>query len=193
MIYSKTFTEPTFNEKEILRYAGCKTENPEIIQLLKDSIKEIRPLLSYKVCYGQFQVQITDDCCDFGSFSFRSKNLAKNLSGCNSAVIFAATVGIEADRIISKYTRLSPSKAMMLHAIGSERVEALCDVFCEDIRLQYNSETKPRFSPGYGDLSLEYQKEIFSVLSPEKNIGLFLNDNLLMIPSKSVTAIVGLK
>ena len=193
VILTKNYTEPPVCEKEILRYAGCKEAGNETMQLLSTCINEIRPLLTYKVCCITLPVKINENVCDFGLFSFHSKDLSRNLSGCESAVIFAATIGIEIDRVISKYGHIAPSKAVMLHAIGSERVEALCDTFCEDIKLQLNTETKPRFSPGYGDLSLHYQKEIFSVLCPEKQIGLFLNDNLLMIPSKSVTAIIGLK
>ena len=193
MILTKNYNEPPICEKEILRYAGCKEAKTETLDLLSTCINESKPLLSYKVCYKKFPLIINEYDCEFGSFSFHSKDLSRNLSGCKSAVIFAATIGIEIDRVISKYSHIAPSKAIMLHAIGSERVEALCDVFCEDIRMHLNTETKPRFSPGYGDLSLHYQKDIFSVLCPEKQIGLYLNDNLLMIPSKSVTAIIGLK
>ncbi len=51
---------------------------------------------------------------------------------------------------------------------------------------------RPRFSPGYGDLTLLAQKDIFAVLDCGKRIGLTLNDSLLMSPSKSVTAFVGI-
>lgn len=51
---------------------------------------------------------------------------------------------------------------------------------------------RPRFSPGYGDLPLSAQREIFAVLDCGKRIGLMLNDSLLMSPSKSVTAFVGI-
>ena len=48
-----------------------------------------------------------------------------------------------------------------------------------------------RFSPGYGDLPLEMQREVCAVLNMPKEIGVSLTDTLLMTPSKSVTAIVG--
>ncbi len=192
VISSKTYNEPPFCEKEILRYAGCKEANSEISALVKSCINEIKTKLTYKVCYRQFEVKICNDICDFGAFTLRSKNLALNLSGCESGILFAATVGVGIDRLISKYGRISPSKALMFQAIGAERIEALCDTFCADISKEYNVGTKPRFSPGYGDLPLAAQKDIFAVLSPEKQIGLTLTDSLLMSPSKSVTAIVGL-
>jgi cobalamin-dependent methionine synthase I len=52
---------------------------------------------------------------------------------------------------------------------------------------------RPRFSPGYGDLSLSVQSDLLNVLDARRNIGLTLSDSLMMIPQKSVTAIVGLK
>lgn len=192
MILSKNYTELPFCEREILRYAGCREANDEIEALARNCINEIKTKLTYKVCYQQFVVNVCGDVCDFGAFTFRSKKLASNLQDCKSVVVFAATIGVEIDRLIAKYGRISPSKALMFQAIGSERIEMLCDAFCADIAKEYKLSIRPRFSPGYGDLTLNSQKEIFSVLSPEKKIGLFLTDSLLMSPSKSVTAIVGL-
>lgn len=192
MILSKTYTEPAICEKEILRYAGGTEVNSKTLELVRECINEIRPKLAYKVCYHKFNVKICGEVCDFGAFSLNSRRLALNLQGCKSVIIFAATIGVEIDRVISKYGRISPAKALMLQGVGAERIEALCDAFCADIAKEYNLFAKPRFSPGYADLSLDTQKDIFSVLSPEKHIGLFLTDSMLMSPSKSVTAIVGL-
>ncbi len=125
-----------------------------------------------------------------------SSNLCKNLCECKKAIVFCATVGIELDRLIKKYERIAPSKAVMLHAFGSERVEALCDAFCDDIKAEYGKfgmKCCARFSPGYGDFDIKFQKDIFRALDIPKNIGVSLNDNLFMTPSKSVTAIIGLK
>jgi hypothetical protein len=51
---------------------------------------------------------------------------------------------------------------------------------------------RPRFSPGYGDFDLSVQTNICDVLKTGKTIGVTLTDSLLMMPSKSVTAVVGL-
>ena len=50
-----------------------------------------------------------------------------------------------------------------------------------------------RFSPGYGDLALAHQKEVLKLLNAEKNVGITLTDTCLMVPTKSVSAIVGIK
>ena len=114
------------------------------------------------------------------------------MRGCKRAVVFAATVGIGLDRLIAKYGRLSPSKALMLQAIGAERIEALCDAFCAELAAKLDCKLRPRFSPGYGDFPITAQKELFAVLDCTRQIGVTLNDSLLMSPTKSVTAIVGI-
>jgi cobalamin-dependent methionine synthase I len=108
-------------------------------------------------------------------------------------LVFAATVGVGVDRAIAKYSRIAPSKAFMLSALGAERIEALCDAFCREYAFEKNVALTPRFSSGYGDCPLDVQRQIFYLLDCPKNIGLTLNDSMLMSPTKSVTAFVGIK
>lgn len=193
VILSKTYPAPPLCEREIWRYAGCKAADDETAALLKACVEEIRDKLTYKVCYCELPVTMKGDTCDFGAFCLSSKHLAVNLQDCKKVILFAATVGVEIDRLIAKYGRISPAKALLFQAIGAERIEALCDAFCGDIAIETGMSLRPRFSPGYGDLPLFAQKDIFGVLDCAKRIGLSLNDSLLMSPSKSVTAFVGLK
>ncbi len=178
MIYTKNYTAPPVDRREILRYAGVRGDAPEISVILEECLKEVDDKLTYKVCYGEFSVSFFD--------TVESEALHKHLEGCKKAVIFAATVGIGIDRLIARYASVSPTKSLLFQAIGAERIEALCD--------EFNSEFPgTRFSPGYGDLPLEFQKEIFKVLDCPKCIGLTLNESMLMSPSKSVTAIIGVE
>ena len=192
-VLTKTYDAPQFNEKEVLRYAGCREKDEKTNELLAECLNEVRDKLSYKVCYCEFEPQIEGTACDFGVFKFKSKHLAHNLTGCEKTIIFSATVGIEIDRQIAKYSRISPSKALMMQAIGAERIEALCDMFCADIKSGKDVVLHPRFSPGYGDLPISVQQDIVSVLDCPKRIGVTLNDSMLMAPTKSVTAFVGLE
>lgn len=192
IVLSKTYDAPPFCEREILRYAGAKTADNETLRLVRECTAEAEKCLTYKVCYRSFPLRTKNENCDFENFSLSSVQLAKNLDGCECAVVFAATVGVGIDRLIAKYGRLSPVKALFFQAIGAERIEALCDAFCADLETEFGTGTRPRFSAGYGDLPLESQKDIFSVLDCERRIGLTLNESMLMSPSKSVTAIVGI-
>lgn len=191
-VKTKEYPEPSVCPREVFRYAGCKQEDENLAGLLRECLDEARQVLSYRVCYVELPVTVTGNLCDFGLFSVESKDLVKNLGPCRKAILFAATVGTGYDRLIAKYSRISPAKAVIFHALGAERVEALCDVFCQDISREMGCGSRPRFSPGYGDLPLAVQWEVFSILDCTRKIGISLGDSLLMTPSKSVTAFMGL-
>ena len=194
-VFIKNYIEPPFDTSEILRYMGCKEADPEVLKLVEGCINEVRSSLTYRVCYRQFTITEKDGSLDLAFVVSQSEGLRRNLGGCKSLILFAATIGLEIDRLIAKYGRLSPSKALCFQAIGAERIESLCKSFNDDMKKTLAKSgfgTRPRFSPGYGDFPLEVQKDVFRVLNPAKNIGLSLNDSLLMTPSKSVTAIIGI-
>ncbi len=192
MILIKKYPEPAVDKIEILRYMGCAKPNSEALNLLDICLEKCRSDLSYTVCYDEFPVSVQGGGVTFPFADVPSASLAKHLDGYEKAVIFAGTVGIGLDRLILKYGRIAPSYALAFQVIGAERIEALCDAFCNDLKAE-KSQISPRFSPGYSDLPLEFQKEIFKVLDCNRKIGLSLNSALLMSPSKSVTAIIGVK
>lgn len=181
------------NESDALRYAGCREADAAALDLLYTCWDELRDRLTYTVCYEELPVTVADVRCDFGVFSLCSADLAAYFEGCDRTLLFAATVGIAPDRLIAKYSRVSPSKALMMQALGAERIEALCDRFCDEMARQYGGLAPSRFSPGYGDLPLTAQRDLFRVLDCTHKIGVCLNDSLLMSPTKSVTAFVGIK
>ena len=187
----KNYPLPPVDVQEVLRYATCREAQEDVVALAQWAVEETAPILQGRVCWRAAEVQVCGDTVHLGSAVWTSHKLAQRLIGCEKVVLFAATVGLELDRLIVRYGHLSPAKGLMLQALGAERVEALCDTFNEEIKAQYGS-TQPRFSPGYGDLPLTAQRELFSMLECPKRIGLFLNESLLMSPTKSVTAIIGI-
>lgn len=193
MIYAKNYSAPEWNERECLRYAGTTPQNisAEERELFEACLAEVEKKLTYKVCWGRFPLKREESTLDFGFTKIDSKALMKNLEGCEEVIVFAATIGLEIDRLIRRYTSLSPAKALFFQAIGAERIESLCDTFCAELK-ENGLQLRPRFSPGYGDLPLDLQKDLFRVLDCPRKIGLTLNESLLMSPSKSVTAIIGI-
>lgn len=186
------------NEREVWRYAGYRGLTNEITeelkQILKQVMDELKQVCTYKVCYRRMDIRWKNDM-PLLPFPSTSKNLAKCLRGSSQIVLFAATIGLEIDRYIARYQKLSPVKALIAQAYGAERIENLCDTFCNEIQDMVMKEgycCSTRYSPGYGDLPLETQVEIFKLLDCSRQIGISLNSSLLMSPSKSVTAIMGL-
>lgn len=193
IVYIKSYNTPQIDKNEVLRYASSGGECADVEALLDECVKEISGKLSFKVCYSRYSISKSCDIIDLGFAKVRSHSLSLCLEECDEIILFCASIGLEIDRLIAKYGYISPAKATMFQAIGSERVEALCDAFCEDMAGEIGGNLRPRFSPGYGDLPLDIQKDIFVALDPAKRIGVSLGDNLFMTPSKSVTAIIGIK
>lgn len=158
-----------------------------------DSCKsELLKVINYKYAYKKVMVDLSENnYVNLGFCNVKSKNLYKNLQGCNSAIILAVTAGIGVDRLLGRLNMLSQSKHFITDALSSAAVESFCDYVNQAIDDKY--ETKPRFSPGYGDLPLEIQPSILKLLSADKTLGITLNNSLLMTPVKSITAIIGVQ
>lgn len=195
MIYSRTFEAPDWDRREIMRYARIRGADDSYRTLIEACIAEAEPVLSYRVCYTVLPVEKRGEELSLGNMRTSSKTISSVLCAGEAALLFAATVGTPFDRLIHRYSLLSPSKALVLQAIGAERVEALCDAFCAEFNTELNNQKKcltRRVSPGYGDIPIEMQRDIFAILDCPRKIGLTLEDSLMMSPSKSVTALCGI-
>ena len=185
------------DEGGILRRAGMmKKRYPRVDALLQKTLFDLRGRLVNRVCYCELPVTRRNGTLDLCFTQTDSADLAVRLDGCDRIVLFAATIGGGIDRLISRYSVTSPAQALLCQAIGTESVELLCNTFCGELESRARSRgctTRARFSPGYGDLPLEMQREIFATLDCPRRIGLSLTESLLMTPTKSVTAIVGIE
>jgi hypothetical protein len=192
----KSFSSPDIDRREVLRYAGIIESSEQTEALLSECIREAETKLSYKACWREYKINHSDDGIDLGFTRVKSTSLERLLDGCDRIILFCASVGVDMDRLIARYSLVSPSRSVMLQALGSERVEALCDSLCEWLADEYGKNgcsLTRRFSPGYADLPLELQRDVFAALECSKMIGVSLGDKLFMTPSKSVTAIIGIK
>ena len=181
---------------EIAKYARSSVEDSVTRSLAEKCIKELAGRDEFSVSYRIMPIVVDEASVDTPVGRIESYALAKVLNGCTRVVLFAMTAGVEYDIYIAKYAKISPSLAHLASALGSERAEAIADAFCSEIESELSREgwgITPRFSPGYADLSLDLQTRIFEVLSPQRTVGVYLNASLLMTPSKSVTAIIGVK
>lgn len=186
--------EVTINEKEAYMYMGLRTKAPDeqVEGLFSSCLEEVKSAVSYKACFTEVKLEFPKENEVFLGFgTVRSEKLFRHLQDCKTAYIFAATAGMGIDRLISRYKILSPSKSLIIDAIGSAAVEGWCNRLNSDI--VNGRAAKSRFSPGYGDLSLEYQKDIIEYLDAYRKIGISLSDTLFMTPTKSVTAIIGVR
>jgi hypothetical protein len=149
-----------------------------------------------KSVYGVWDCQIDSFTVSFGGISVKSKNLCEHLKDCERAVLLAATLGTEADTLLRRFSVQDMEKAVIAQAVCAAMIEAYCDSVTAEIESEFAQKEEPclypttRFSPGYGDLDIAHQKDILNLLNCSR-IGLTLTDGFMLIPSKSVTAVIG--
>mgnify|MGYP002868719454 CR=1 FL=1 len=184
--------------REALRYLGYKkAAAPDAdILLAADWLKRVRPVLRPAACYSEFEISFkSGGLITLPWGEIKSLDLSKNLQGCKSVYIFAATIGIDFDRLLCRARLSSMADAAFIQAAGATYIESFVDGLCGFLKNEAAGrglKCKARYSPGFGDFVLENQIGLFSVLNPSKHIGLSLKENCIMVPEKSVTAIMGL-
>lgn len=130
-----------------------------------------------------------------GTMEIQSKSLLRNLKGCGQVVLFGATLGAGADRLIRRVSLTDMARAVVLQACAAAELEEYCDEQQKKISTELEKSglyLRPRFSPGYGDFPIEFQEPIMRMLDCAKKIGLTMTDSYMMSPTKSVTAIIGI-
>ena len=198
------------SKKEVYRYLGMtgagpdpEETDPQFDREVDECIRVIREAAVPRCSIRRFPIRFpggdedgpAKDVLFIGPLRVESHTLARHLRGCSEAVIFAATIGIEVDRLIRRAQVSMMARAMILQAAGAAAVEAYCDRIEEDVVREAQERgfgTRTRYSPGYGDFPIEHQPKILSLLDASRKTGITLTDGYLMIPSKSVTAVIGI-
>ena len=188
----------SINKDEALRYMGYnKNINIDnIMPMLENCEKRllsvINPRFSYKI-YDIYSIDSNSIAIKNSSLIFKSKDIASHLENCDKAVFMAATLSNTADRLICEYQIKDMTSALISDAMASAAIEQVCNQAEEIIKESIESYYMTwRFSPGYGDLSIEYQKDFITLTDAQRKIGLTLTISNLLIPAKSVTAVIGL-
>ena len=187
--------EIPFDEKEILRYAMLPSFAPKPEELpLKECLEAAKGAAKCRAVWRRYPLRRNGEELDLGFARTDTRDLRQHLEGCSEILLFACTAGAEMDRRIARAKLLSPARGLLMHAIGAQQVEGGCDRLCQRLaELFPDRQLADRFSPGYGDLPLAMQRDVMEALDCGRTVGITLTDSLLMTPSKSVTAIIGMK
>lgn len=185
------------NRKEVLRYLGYKgisadaTVNMLIDECEAEVIKAAVPRYTYRVT----GVTQTDDGVELDGTGLilRGNSIKEHLKGCDRAALIAVTLSEGIDRMLRIMQTLDLAKAVVSDSLASAAIEQVCDkleaIIKEELP-EYNQTF--RFGIGYGDLPLSQQGEFLKVLNAPKLIGLNVGKTDMMVPTKSVTAVIGL-
>lgn len=122
-----------------------------------------------------------------------SQSLARHLLGCSHVTLLGVTIGPDIEtQIQMAEARKRNLEALILDAVGSECAEEAAQTLHKILKHESKQNSTKRFSPGYGDLNLEVQRQFFSLLKLEE-MGMTLNPSGLILPQKSITAFIGWK
>ena len=186
------------DQREVLRYLGYKGSEPdaEILRTIADCARELEESATpHHILQAVELSRPNADTLEFAGMIVHSRDLFQHLSGCEEAVLFAATLGAPVDLRLERCAKVSMSRAVVMQACAASLIESYCDECQESIAQEAASRglyLRPRYSPGYGDFDISYQREFLTVLDCPKRIGLTMTDSFMLAPSKSVTAVIGL-
>ena len=184
---------------EVCRYLGYRRDTPPdsgMEQTIRACARRLEQAVTPRWVSMEFPLtHLPDGALELGEVRVESRSLSRNLKGCERVIFFAATLGVEADRLIARATAVRMSETVILQAAAASLIEVCCDNACEELRVKAEGEgwyLRPRFSPGYGDFSIAHQRDITTLLQTPARIGLTVTEQMLLAPMKSVTAVIGM-
>ncbi len=180
-----------------LRYLGVKGKPDENISgLITGYEKTLLAVIKPKHTYRVFDIDsVKEDCVSLKSCCLKltGRDIMVHLNGCSKVILFCATIGAGADRLVRTAQVEDMTRAVILDAMCSVVIEQVCDELEKYFHRQYeNYYMTRRFSPGYGDLPVSIQKNFLALLEAQKHTGVSVTGSMLMTPKKSVSAIIGL-
>lgn len=189
---------------EVLRYLGYHGQEltPELEGRLDAVVERCLQTARPRACLRQFGIKergktadgmpevVLDGC----SLKLAGTSMQEHLQGAVAVGVMAVTIGADIERELRRLALVDPLEQVMFDAAATAVVERAADA--AEARLvslgaEQNLHANWRFSPGYGDLPLACQVELLASLDATRRLGITLTPSLLMVPTKSVTAVVG--
>lgn len=187
------------DKEEVLRYLGYKNQkiDESILHLIQVCCEEILDICKESFVYEIFDIERKNDQIFLlgTTLVLVDVDIINHLASSKKCLIMAATLGTAVDSKIAYYSRFDITKGLIMDACATTAIENLCDELQTEIMekaLVDNLHITNRYSPGYGDFSLKNQGDILNILQAYKKIGLSVTESSIMIPRKSVTALIGL-
>ena len=184
---------------EVMRYLGHTGQRmtPELEARIDEVIDLAERTCEPRWLWRAFEVEeLTPTVRLAGtSLAFEGSAITGFLAGASQVTLLACTLGASADRELRRLGVSDPLAQLIFDAACTDLVEWGADRACDEIASFASGQglkAGDRFSPGYADLPLDVQAEFLDVLQAPKRLGLTASASNLLVPTKSVTCIVGL-
>jgi cobalamin-dependent methionine synthase I len=187
--------------KQIIKRLGypnsTKITQP-VKQILDEFLNQTRDLIEAKGVFRLLKVesQASGNIRFIQSdFKIQSKQVTHMLRKSDIVVLFMVTIGNRLENQVNTLLKEEETtRGFVLDAIGSEMTDAVADEmhyhYLKKLAATQGYSITTRFSPGYGDWTLPVQKDILQLCRGDR-IDISLTDSYLMIPRKSVSAVLG--
>lgn len=192
------FSDLTILDSEIYLHLGYADAAPSqgvraIVEELWDELKYIcRPRFGYRILLGRVEskkLYLLD--VEFDPQPIISHQLSKG----DEFAIVIGTIGAEMDIWIRNHrVDADIMKAFVADGFGSLLAEAIVAYglkYIENLQAQKGLKITKSYSPGYCGWDVSQQRKLFSLLPPEF-CGVTLCESSLMLPIKSVSAVIGI-
>ena len=184
---------------EVLRYLGYRSQtiDEKLDELINLTIEESKTLITPRFITSRCKVSLVENGVKLlgTTILLTGNDIKEHLKDSKECVLMGVTIGGNIEKRINLYGKTNLTKSLILDSCATTAVEEICDKVEDYIKgeaIGNGESTTFRYSPGYGDLSLDVQKDIINTLKAEKTIGLTVSAHNLLMPRKSVTAIIGL-
>ncbi len=184
---------------EVKRYMRIKGDGYDgLDEMIKRVAEEASEELCPKSIINKFSIEWVEQGLRLKGTDivFGGSLVKKTFDGCDEIYIFAATLTLASELFIKKQEALGAVEGMVCDCVLTTMIESCCDDIDNAIASREAARGRRvtrRISCGYGDFPLECQKDILSILGAEKILGVKLNENNMMYPNKTVTALMGVK
>ncbi|MEG6584428.1 methionine synthase [Dendrosporobacter sp. 1207_IL3150] len=180
---------------ETRRYAGLSKAKDFSLKLLEDACLEAQLLGQAKGTWQLYDYDnITGTVLSDKPLALNGEKIKAYLKEASKLAVLAVTIGEELEKAITEhFSKGNYSYALLLDAAGTTAVEMAADQISKAIGQQANSigyTTLTRFSPGYGDWDITAQPDVLA-LAKGIEAGINVTTSCMLIPRKSVTAVIG--
>ena len=194
-----TLSYDELSRDEVLRYAGMRSNGKASfpVELVDAAMENVIIYASPVVSFEKYDYDCSTQNIKANGENIRieSRMAGRHLEGSDEIICLALTLGREIDEMITKsFDDGKYAEGLLMDAAATDAVEVAATKVEQPIEQMAKAKgykLRWRYSPGYGDWPIDAQRDMMRLTRAE-SIGISLSESLMLEPSKSITAVIGL-
>lgn len=174
------------NKKAIYHYLNITSDSYDE-SLIDECIEEVKNCAHFKAIHRCFHLTHDPLMIKELGIVLESDDLSFYFKDCDQCIVVLGTLGNEIDRRIKYYEYVHMAKAVVFDAVANAYIEQCLDEYQNHCPFACTY----RFAPGYGDIPIALNKQLYESLDAYKHLGVSVNKGGLFVPLKSILGICG--